>query len=284
MESAEDAVEEMRRLKAELPPRPNPEAVNFATQMIERVESTLTTRLDQLSQQPTPSQIPHFVFRAYLLMCEDLMRSEAQAEKKKSEAVIELEDRHQRFDALIQKAQSAAVHALAKNAMQEGSADDYSLPVATALEGSKHNNLSTVPEDTGYSEPLSSSLLIGHLESRSFGGSASAWKSDTSANNLNRNTLPQAPISGSQLDHEDNEDGVPEYSSKVLDAIRNGKSQRLTELILTNMDLKCVPEMVGELTNLTAVDLTGTRVSNISLIWQILSNQKAFAECIFRLC
>jgi len=284
MESTEDAIEEMRRLKAELPPRPSPEAVNFATQMIERVESTLTTRLDQLSQRPTPSRIPYFIFRAYLHMCEDLMRNEAQVEMKKSEAVIELEDRHQRFDALIQKAQSAELHSLAKNAVQEGSAHDFRLPVATAPDGSKHNNLSTVSEDTGYSEPLSSSLLIGHSESRSFVGSTSARKSDSSANNLSRNTLPQAPTSGSQLDHEDNQDGVTQYSSKVLDAIRNGKSQRLAELKLTSMDLKWVPEMVGELTNLTALDLTGTRVSNISLIWQILSNQKAFAECIFRLC
>lgn len=76
MESTKDAIEEMRRLKAELPPRPSPESVNFATQMIERVDSTLSTRLDQLSQQPTPSRIPYFVFRAYLQMCEDLMRKE----------------------------------------------------------------------------------------------------------------------------------------------------------------------------------------------------------------
>jgi hypothetical protein len=79
MESIEDAVEEMKRLKAKLPPRPSPEDVKYATQTIERVDSNLTTRLDQLFQQATPPQIPYHVFRAYLEMREDLMRKKVPA-------------------------------------------------------------------------------------------------------------------------------------------------------------------------------------------------------------
>ena len=75
METIEDAVEEMKRLKSKLPPRPSPEDVNYAINTIERVDTNLATRLDQLFQSATPSQIPYHVYRAYLQMREDLMRN-----------------------------------------------------------------------------------------------------------------------------------------------------------------------------------------------------------------
>lgn len=79
MESIEDAVEEMHRLKSKLPPRPSPEDVKYATQTIEKVDANLATRLDQLFQQATPSQVPYHVFRAFLQMREDLIRNKVLA-------------------------------------------------------------------------------------------------------------------------------------------------------------------------------------------------------------
>lgn len=107
--------------------------------------------------------------------------------------VKELEDRHQRFDVLIHKAQSAASHALTNSAVHEGSAYDYKVPVATTPDGSKHNSLPTVSEDTSYSAPLST---LGHLGSRSSKGSTTALKSDITVNSPAK-ILPQvAPTAG----------------------------------------------------------------------------------------
>lgn len=122
---------------------------------------------------------------------------QAQDEKRTAVTIKELDDRHQRYDALIQKAQSAASHALTNSAVHEGSAYDYKLPVSTTPDGSKHNSLPTVSEDTSYSVPLSSALSIGHLGSHSFEGSTSALKSDSTANHISPRPLAQeAPTAG----------------------------------------------------------------------------------------
>jgi len=111
--------------------------------------------------------------------------------------IKEVDDMHQRFDALIQRAQSAASHALTNSAVHEGSAYDYKLPVATTPDGPKHNSLPTVSEDTSLSAPISGALSIGHLGDLSFKGPTSALKSDSTANNFSRSTIPQeAPTAG----------------------------------------------------------------------------------------
>jgi len=67
-------------------------------------------------------------------------------------------------------------------------------------------------------------------------------------------------IPGAQPDHEDNQDGARRYSPKVLNAIEKAKNRRLTELQLKNMEIEWIPELIGELTNLTSLDLSGTQI------------------------
>lgn len=125
---------------------------------------------------------------------------QAHDEKRTALTIKELEDRHQRYDALILTAESAASHALTNNAVREGSAYDYKLQIATTPDGSKHNSLPTVSEDTSYSAPLSSAPSVGHLSTRSFKGSSSALNLDGSSylnldsstsNSINRRPLKQ---------------------------------------------------------------------------------------------
>lgn len=74
-------------------------------------------------------------------------------------------------------------------------------------------------------------------------------------------------ISGSQLDHDDDQDGVKRYSPQVLKAIEKAKKQGLTELKLTKMDLEWIPELIGTLTNLTSLDLSGTQIVKFSPVF-----------------
>ena len=76
METIDDAIIEMRRLKSKLPPRPRPEDVNNAMQTIDRVDNNLAARLGELLQQTKPLGVPYHVFRAYLAMHEALIRTE----------------------------------------------------------------------------------------------------------------------------------------------------------------------------------------------------------------
>jgi hypothetical protein len=75
MESVEDVIAEMRRMKSKLPPRPSPEDLNYASHTIDRVDNNMTARLEELLKQTSPVGVPYHVFRSYLQMREDLIRS-----------------------------------------------------------------------------------------------------------------------------------------------------------------------------------------------------------------
>ena len=74
MESIEDAVAEMRRLKSKLPASPSPQEYTYAVQTIVRVDNDLNQRKKDLLNQSAPPGIPMHVFRAYQEMRTELMR------------------------------------------------------------------------------------------------------------------------------------------------------------------------------------------------------------------
>jgi hypothetical protein len=122
---------------------------------------------------------------------------QAKEEKRMAVGVKELEEKHQHFDALILKAQSAVLHPLHNSAVHEGSAYDYKQPGATTPDGSKHKSLPPLSEDTSYTLPLKRTSSIGRLGDRSFKGSTSALNSDSEAISKSRTTITQeAPTPG----------------------------------------------------------------------------------------
>lgn len=252
MESIEDVLSEMTKLKSKLPPRPTPDELKYATQTIDRVESTLTSRLEDLFHQTSPTGVPYHVFRAYLEMREEIIRAKADEEKRMAVSIIELEERHQKYDALIAKVQNAVIHPLHNNAVHEGSAYDYKQPVLSATDSSKHSSLPSLSEDNSYSGPLSRNLSAGNSGERSF---------KKSTINSSRISTPVAPYPGSQPDQDNGEDGAKHYSPKVLSAINNAKIHSLKELKLNDMGVEWIPELIGNLTHLTSLDLSGNRLT-----------------------
>lgn len=67
-------------------------------------------------------------------------------------------------------------------------------------------------------------------------------------------------IPGSQPDQDNGEDGAKHYSPKVLSAINNAKIHSLKELKLNDMGVEWIPELIGNLTHLTSLDLSGTLI------------------------
>ncbi|KAG0588226.1 hypothetical protein KC19_2G226900 [Ceratodon purpureus] len=259
METIEDAVAEMKKMKSKLPPRPTHQDVNYATQTIERVDNDLEARLKELFQQTTPPGVPNHVFRAYQEMREDLMRTKAQEEKRMAVAVKESEERHQRYEFLIQKAQDAASHPLSNSAVQGASAYDYKQPGTTTPDGSKHKSLPSLSEDSSYSLPLEKSSSIGRLGIRSFKGSTSALNLDRGAMSKSRTTvLQEAPTAGSQPGHDDN--SARHYPTQLLQLLERAKEDGQKELSLSKMDLEYVPEYIGNLTQLTSLDLSANQL------------------------
>nr|PNR46526.1 hypothetical protein PHYPA_013645 [Physcomitrium patens] len=91
--------------------------------------------------------------------------------------------------------------------------------------------------------------------------STSVPKADVATTSSIRTSFsPLAITSGSQADQEIIEDGARPYSAKVLSSINYAKSHRLTELIPNGMGVERIPEMIGELTNLTSIDISGVQL------------------------
>lgn len=67
-----------------------------------------------------------------------------QADEDKCEAVsiVELEERYQRYDAMIENVRHASLHPLHNIVGHEGSSHDYKQPVVSNFDGTKHKNSS----------------------------------------------------------------------------------------------------------------------------------------------
>lgn len=103
VQNLEDVISEMAQMQRSLPPRPSLDQIDSAQRLVVSVDSALAGRLETIILQPRPASIPQPVFRAYQEMKEDVLRCQAQAEKRMPSAVLELEERHRRFDALLLK-------------------------------------------------------------------------------------------------------------------------------------------------------------------------------------
>ena len=72
---------------------------------------------------------------------------------------------------------------------------------------------------------------------------------------------------GPQPDDDDN--AVSLYSPRLLQAIERARINNLEELNLSNMDLEVIPELIGNLTNLTSLNLSGAQIITDFLILQL---------------
>jgi hypothetical protein len=156
MESIEDIISEMRRLQASLPARPSPEEVQIAEQTLARVDAALATRLEELFSQTRPAAVPNPVFRAFQEMREDVLRSEAQANKRMAIATMEIETRHRHYEALLSRVQSAASHPINSSPVGNGVVHEYRDAAGNHSASEKFNALPAVSEDATSSEILDS--------------------------------------------------------------------------------------------------------------------------------
>ncbi|CAK9194088.1 unnamed protein product [Sphagnum troendelagicum] len=247
MESIEDIISEMRRLQASLPARPSPEEVQIAEQTLARVDAALATRLEELFSQTRPAAVPNPVFRAFQEMREDVLRSEAQANKRMAIATMEIETRHRHYEALLSRVQSAASHPINNSPVGNGVVHEYRDAAGNHSASEKFNALPAVSEDATSSEILDSKYSSWSASSpgpqQLWQSSSPGLSSNDALSSTRRGTTTSATSSTSP--------GPPTTLAS---------EQKLESLNLSSKGISWLPESIGLLTNLASLDLSGNRL------------------------
>ncbi|CAK9222284.1 unnamed protein product [Sphagnum troendelagicum] len=283
-ETMEDIVSEMARLQGSLPARPGPEEVQIAQQTLSRVDAALATRLEELFSQPRPAAVPNPVFRAFQEMREDVLRSQAQADKRMAMATMEIETRHRHYEALLQRVQTAASHPIHNSPVGNGVLNEYNRDGGSSHSASEKFNTSlpavsedgTVPEtgsnflDTRYSTPSASRTGTESWWSSpvlSSNGASNAMSRDTSSAGLARSRGPSTAPGSQKLESLN-------LSSKAISWLPEsiGLVTNLTSLDLSGNRLQTLPESIGELSRLTFLDVQSNQLKKLPEALGCLTN------------
>eukprot|EP01018_Ginkgo_biloba_P017222 Gb_12684 [translate_table: standard] len=107
VQNVEEIVAEILRMHRSLPPRPSLDEIEAAVALIQNVENTMSARLQMVSKQPKPPDVPDELFAVLQEMHKSLICMQSEEDKRQALTLLELEERHRSFDDLLQKASGA---------------------------------------------------------------------------------------------------------------------------------------------------------------------------------
>lgn len=105
--SLDEVVMEMLRLQKALPPRPSLQELDMANDTISRIDDRLSSQLEALLHMPRPPDVPPPVFFVLQEMRKEALLETSHEQKRLSQTLLHLENRHQLYDSWIQQAHNA---------------------------------------------------------------------------------------------------------------------------------------------------------------------------------
>ncbi|KAL3689535.1 hypothetical protein R1sor_015844 [Riccia sorocarpa] len=294
VETVEDVIAQMRLLLKAVPPRPSPNQVEVAKQAIRDEERALESRLDELFSQPCPPAVPPRVFRALQEMHESVIRIQSEVKKQDHSFTLQLEEKHQNFEDLIRKAESALPQGKAFQALpqivSDGPQRQQQPPeeqMQQLLRRSASGPLSTIKEDAAVtragfldslqqhpSPKVKSSKYepeAGGLMARTRDEGRKLFESKATPEVLTTAAAPISTTKGKEdgtvvpLSKEDEEmlgARWPPNLLTILEAAENEGKQPET-LDFSNGGYTWIPESIGILVNLTSLDLSGNQLQGL---------------------
>ncbi|KAH9610934.1 hypothetical protein KSS87_015851 [Heliosperma pusillum] len=103
-ETMERVVEEIMRMHKTLPSRPDIEEVAAAEAVISIVDREYESKLEAINRQTKEKVVPQELFFLYLEMRRTLLNFQSKEQKREAFKLLDLENAHQLFDELIQRA------------------------------------------------------------------------------------------------------------------------------------------------------------------------------------
>ncbi|KAH7365280.1 hypothetical protein KP509_18G018300 [Ceratopteris richardii] len=135
--SLDEVIAQMLALQKALPERPSFPELEIAIATVAKIDEALVQSQREVLRQPRPEDVPASVFSAFQEMRLEALEHKAKDQKKRSERVIKLEERHRKYDLWIRKAHSVL----------SGTGMDEELDGGVNLDGGAEEGSETVEVD-----------------------------------------------------------------------------------------------------------------------------------------
>eukprot|EP00249_Psilotum_nudum_P018052 c26617_g1_i1 orf=301-1902(-) len=279
MTTVEGIIVEMLRLQKSLPPRPSLDDLEAALVEIKKADMVLASRLEELLTQRRSDGVPAVVFDSFQELKKDILEEQAREQKRAAEAIIKAEERHRRFDSLIQKVYSALT---SSSGLLDRSDEDLDINKLASISPSIKPNLEE-------NKIACQDRKLDSLDSGPFTKSAGGTQSDLKSQCLVKSesfgradltsvlsrsfspgglvpTIIQHRLSNSEEVLTPDTGVAIQTPSKVLSMLNVAMTRELKILDLHGAflhELEWVPESIGQLTWLTELNLSGNRLASI---------------------
>lgn len=99
-----ETIEQIMTIYRSLPPRPSIEEVEAAMSVLKTVNSEEEIKLDEISKQQSSQDVPEELFSVYQQVRRAMVLFQSHEQKKEALHLVELDNKFQTFDDLIQRA------------------------------------------------------------------------------------------------------------------------------------------------------------------------------------
>ncbi|KAK1439258.1 hypothetical protein QVD17_05074 [Tagetes erecta] len=115
IKSADEVVEEIMKIHRSLPPRPAIDDLEAALTLIKNADNEEQSRIDVISRQKKRKYIPEQLFNVLVDMQKHFVQFQNKEHKREAVKLLELENYHQLFDEMIQKASKCCTASNTRN-------------------------------------------------------------------------------------------------------------------------------------------------------------------------
>ncbi|KAK1430706.1 hypothetical protein QVD17_13646 [Tagetes erecta] len=247
-------IQEIMETYKSLPPRPTIEEVEAAISVIKTVNIEEKQKLDQISTQICPNDIPPELFSILQKVRQTMVLFQSQEQRKEAMHIVDFDQIYQTFDELIQKASKCV-----SGDTQLDKDDDLKYPVGNLEK-------EVVISD----ESLFNSKKIKKVESFKGLVKSSSLKATSFSTGLDQEPEKLSMMKVAALIETIAKQGdkVLDLQSKLMDNIEwlpvtIGKLSNITELNLSDNTIMSLPSSITNLTSLTKLDVHSNQLTNL---------------------
>ncbi|KAI3813685.1 hypothetical protein L1987_18414 [Smallanthus sonchifolius] len=151
IKSADEVVEEIMRIHRSLPPRPEIDDVEAAVILIRNADNEEQSRMEVISRQKRRKYIPEELFNVLVDMQKHFVQFQTKEHKREAVKLLELENYHQLFDEMIQKASKCCVPSSTSNNIDNNNNINTQLTASTSSASSPSTNPANFDQSTASS-------------------------------------------------------------------------------------------------------------------------------------
>ncbi|KAJ9540952.1 hypothetical protein OSB04_027458 [Centaurea solstitialis] len=256
--SVDEVLEEIMRIHRSLPPRPGIDDVEGAAILVRNLEAEEQARVEALSKQKKRKDVPEELFSVLVEMQKSLIRFQTEEQKREAVRLLDLENTHQVFDEMIQRASGCC------GPSSKDNSSTHSITSASNFSTVNSKPISSLYNDK---EPVKASELFTRDDSyvskskSVFNGDsirAGVRSSDVLRPKIVDSTLKPAITSG-QADAQLN-------LMKLASLIEVSSKKGTKDLNLRNKlmeRIEWLPDSIGKLSSLITLDLSENRLVSL---------------------